>query len=186
MRRLIPLLALILTAGTAHAGGYLGLGIHSEAGLGGDMNDNFSSTGHNGGRLTLGTRISRIAIEGTLDGTDISSTNGFGERRDYSLVSAGIGGKYFVPLAAGGAFEAFGKFGLQRSWLRGDGDARIDHSGDGWAAGAGLQYSFNVGLVGGAALLVDYTYQKLDMKDSGRADLIGNVRTLSAGFQLGF
>jgi hypothetical protein len=179
MRRLIPLLALTLTAGTAHAGGYLGLGIHSEAGLGGDMNDNFSSAGHNGGRLVLGTRISRLAVEGSLDRTGLTSTTAVGGGDDHTATSLGVAGKFFVPLGASGAFEAFGKLGMQRTWL-------VDHEGDDWFAGVGLQYSFSLGLVGGAALLVDYTHQEVTLRDPERRPLDGNVRTLSAGLQLGF
>jgi hypothetical protein len=190
MRRAIIFAAawLLAVTGRAHAGGYLGIGVHSEAGLGGDLASNFSSAGHSGGQLVLGTRIYRLALEGTLGGTGLTSTTALGNYMDYDALSAGVDGKYFVPLTMGGALEAFGKLGLQRTWLR---TASLDssnlaQSGDSWAAGIGLQYSFSVAMVAGGAVLLDYTYQDLALQDPGQRSLDGNVRTLSLGLQLGF
>jgi hypothetical protein len=190
MRRTILLAAtwLLAVTGSAHAGGYLGIGVHSEAGLGGDMATHFSSAGHDGGQLVIGTRITRLALEGTLGGTGLTSTTALGGYMDYDALSAGVDGKYFVPLAINGALEAFGKLGLQRTWLRTasiDGGGGIDPTGDSWAAGVGLQYSFSLAMVAGGALLVDYTYQDMALHGERRA-LDGNVRTLSLGLQLGF
>jgi hypothetical protein len=63
-----------------------------------------------------------------------------------------------VSFPLGNNFEAFGRGGLQHSWIR---SARSDNNvdGNGYLLGAGFEYRLNL-LIGQGSLFVDYQYNK--------------------------
>jgi len=188
MRRFASLTAAALvlaTASAASAGGYVALGVGSEAGLSGDLASRFSTTGHNDARLALGSRIGRFAVEVGMYGTALTSTTNLGARLDYSTTSIGVDGKYFVPLAMGGRLEAYGRLGVHKTWITSQQDAPIDYQGRSWAAGAGLQFGFMLGPIGEAAVFVDYTHQDLALSDPTHRDLDGSAQMLQLGPPVG-
>ena len=186
MRRFAPLFVvatLMLASGTARAG-YLTAGISSEANLSGDLATHFSTQGQGGGLVGIGFRFGQLALEGSLAGSDMFSRSALGDRLDYTAISAGADLKYFVGLT--GPLEAYGKFGLHRTWLTSHSDAGLHESGDSWAAGAGLQLGFSLGPIGQAGLVLDFTHRDMDLSEAGRRDLEGGARTLTLGMLVGF
>src|SRR4051812_209393 len=109
------LLAVILVAASssiASAGGYIGLGIGTAPAVGSDVTsiDTLPSDGRSG-KLLLGTRWGRISAEGAIQKFDMT----------YSVYQASAAGKLNFPL--GNGFEAFGRFGLQHTWMNHDQNA---------------------------------------------------------------
>ena len=169
--------------GTARAG-YLTAGISSDASLSGDLATHFTTQGQGGGMVGIGMRFGKLALEGSLAGSEMTSRTPLGERLDYTGLSAGADLKYFVGLT--GPLEAYGKFGLHRTWLTAHSDAGLHESGDSWAAGAGLQLGFTLGPIGQAGLVLDFTHRDMDLAEAGRPDLSGSTRALTLGMVVGF
>jgi hypothetical protein len=146
MRSLLAAALVAAAASTASAGPYLGLGIGTSASPSGDFPMS-SSDGSRTGRLVVGTQFGRFSIEGQ------GSKYGFYRSTlPYSGSFLAVAGKYSLPL--GDNFEAFGRLGLERTWLSTDVNAP-DFTGNGFLIGAGFEYRFTVSGVGASAF-VDY------------------------------
>jgi hypothetical protein len=144
------------TATTASAGTYLGLGI----GTGGSVNKDLENRvgmqqDGRSGRLMLGYSFGRIAVEGMGTSYDLENSS---MTTSYNIKQAAIAGKYSLPL--GDNFEAFGRLGLVRTWLSGDGD----FAGNGWLLGAGFEYRIKP-LLAGASIFVDYNRTTTTLDD---------------------
>ena len=159
---------------TASAGGYLGLALGSEPGF----NDNLREIAAPLGRSLrglAGIRFGNLSIEGALNGFTVLT---YGVDRNVYQASAAL--KLSVPL--GNDFEAFGRAGLERTWLNYD-DPRLDHTGDGFQFGAGFEYRLNA-ILANASLFVDYTVHRTTLENaSARVD--ATSRMWGLGFTVG-
>lgn len=189
MNHLAAALALVAIAGfgsAAHAGGYVSAGIGADAGLSGEVAQHFT-TDQNGssGRVALGQRLGRFAIEVNLYGSDLQGITGLTGQQSYSSMTAGVNARYYVPLT--GHLEAYGKAGLDKTWFVGNADKpATSYSGRGYDLGAGLQYTIHGLLLGELALWVDYTHQSFTLHDDVKRDLGGGAQLLSVGVSVGF
>lgn len=180
-------LAVAGLASPAHAGGYISVGIGADAGLAGDMATHFTADHDDAGsgRIAIGQRVGNIAVEASLYGAALQSTTGLGDGADYATATAGVALKYYIPLS--GRLEGYGKGGLDKTWLVADGDMRASgYAGRGYNFGGGIQFTFETGLLGSAAVWLDYTHQEFELREDGMRDLDGGTRLLTLGVSLGF
>jgi hypothetical protein len=137
------------------------------------------------GRIALGQRLGRFAIEVNLYGSDLKGTGGLAGAQSYSAMTAGVNARYYFPLT--GHLEAYGKAGLDKTWFVGNADKpATSYSGRGYDLGAGLQYTINGLLLGELALWVDYTHQSFTLHDDVKRDLGGGAQLLAVGISVGF
>lgn len=189
MKHLLGLFAVALIAlaapTSADAGGYIGLGIGTNAKLHGDLAAHFDSSDTSSARLTIGSRTGPLALEGSIYGTELRSVTARVAGSDTSMVSAEIGLKYYFNLQ--GRLEAYLGGGLNKSWINDENQAVMDEgfSGSGYSASVGLQYSLRAVLTQ-ASVWLDYTHSEALLVHSSRADLEGGARTLSIGLSVGF
>jgi hypothetical protein len=159
---------------TASADGYLGLALGSEPGV----NDNFAAFAQPNGRSLrglAGLRFGNVSLEGALNGFDVIN---FSQERTVYALSAAL--KLSIPL--GNNFEAFGRAGLERTWLNVD-DPQFDLTGDGWLAGAGFEYRLNA-ILANASLFIDYSVHRTTL-ESQRQKADATSRFWGLGFTVG-
>jgi hypothetical protein len=181
---LLSTAALVLGfSSTAFAGGYIAVGVGSDAEIEGDLAGMFDADGANNGRLSIGQRSGPLAIEASIFGTDLNSAAGAGG--EYSTLSLGVDVKYYVSLT--GPIEGYARGGLNKTWIGADegGDVGVDMEGRGYSVGAGLQYSFRLMPLGEAALWLDYTHQSVRLYDQALEQFDGNVKLLTVGLSIG-
>jgi len=160
---------------TASAGGYVGLGVGTEPGV----NDEMAKTAVPVGRSVRGLggiRFGRFSIEGALNGFGVVANN-HGNQDVFQLSAAA---KYNLPL--GNGFEAFGRAGLERTWLN-LGDDRYNFSGNGFLVGAGFEYRLDL-VITNASLFVDYTIHHATLTDT-RGQVTETSRIWALGFTVG-
>ncbi len=170
--RFLPLLslaALSVGATPALAGSYVSLGLGGDPTLQGDLKVAASGEQGGNGRLALGMRFGRLAIEGSVSrfGLDTSSAS-----------ALGIHARLAFPLR--GHLEAYGRLGLERLWL---GDTQMTVAGDakGVIGGAGLEYRLTAPVLGSASIWAELSQDRFTT-DAG-AD--GGVRLWTLGASLG-
>lgn len=191
MRTLLFSIALLLSAApVAHAGGYLSVGIGADALLGGELNSNFDTDTLTVGRVALGGRLGPVALEGVMFGADLRGTSSqiLGQTTggdEFSSTSLGLELKYFQGLGAG--LEAYGKVGINRTWLTaGQGvDTDLDYQGQGYALGVGVQYGFKLLPSVGAAVWLDYNRHLVKLNDEGQPTLEGSTNMITLGVTIG-
>lgn len=166
---------LAASSSAAFAGGYVGLGIGTSPAINDDQ-DVMVSEGRSG-RLLVGSRWSNFALEGAVHKFGMTSPG----RQPFDFYQGSVAGKLSFPL--GNGFEAFGRLGLQRSWLRNE-IATFDKEGTGWLAGAGFEYRFNLAATSGS-LFVDYQYNDVKL-DGDRGPLQLSSRMWTLGATIGF
>lgn len=149
-RTALALVMVAASASAASAGTYLGLGLGTSPAT--STNTDLMSTEADGrsGRLLLGFRVARLGIEGTVGRFDVLVN----DKREFTNTMLGVGLKYNLPL--GDNFEAFGRGGLQRTYLNEDMDDRYDSAGNGYYLGGGIEY--RVELLLGGSIFLDYQY----------------------------
>jgi hypothetical protein len=161
MRTAALVVALASMSSIASAGTYVGLGIGSEANGSATLangNDTAMDGFDRSGRLMLGTRLSRISIEGQASRYEL----GFRDR-NYQGTQAALLLKLSVPL--GNNFELFGKGGVQRTWLTNEGtNSDLDVAGSGLVFAGGFEYRLNLGVTA-ASVFVDYQRSSADYKN---------------------
>ena len=153
MRSLLALALVAATPVAASAGTYLGLGVGTNA-SGHISNDANSMTtdGNHSGRALIGIGFGHLAIEGS--GTRYTMPFA-GRSTDDTSLAAQL--KYSLPL--GNNFEAFGRGGLQRTYLSAPGLMNGGTSGNGWVLGGGFEYRLNL-VATAASIFVDYTHSQ--------------------------
>jgi hypothetical protein len=159
----------------ASAGGYLGLGLGTEPGI----NDEMTLTATPVGRSLRGlggVRFGNVSVEGALNGFDML-THSNGGTTAYQL-SAAL--KLNLPL--GNNFEAFGRGGLERTWL-GVHDPNQDLMGDGFLVGGGFEYRLNAVLTN-ASIFVDYNVHRATL-ESRVNQVDSTTRFWGLGFTVG-
>jgi hypothetical protein len=161
---------------TAAADGYLGLALGSEPGV----NDNLRRYAQPLGRSLrglAGIRFGNVSIEGALNGFDVVAANTL-DRTIYQLSGAL---KLSIPL--GNNFEAFGRAGLERTWLNFD-DPNLDLTGDGFLVGAGFEYRLNA-ILANASLFIDYTVHRTTLESMRNDKVDSTLRIWGLGFTVG-
>ena len=161
----------------AAEGGYLSLGVGSSASLGGDLSG-YESTGRSA-RLSIGQRFGRLGLEAGIGGYGFE----FGNAGNYDALGLGVYGRYSRPLVS--KLEGFGRFGVERTWLRPDSTTGRGFKGNGIALGAGLEYGLDLGLAGGAVFL-DWTLHSAGVSNQFGDDLdtTSNMWTLGLAVSL--
>lgn len=150
------LAALLLTASTSavSAGTYVGLGIGTAASGSAERSDGIDMGSVDGyersGRLLLGSRLGKLSIEGQGSRFNARLST---QTNDYEATQLGVGLKLGIPI--GNSFEIFGRGGVQRTWLSSQDDSTMDAVGNGWLAGAGVEYRLDLGVTA-ASLFLDY------------------------------
>ncbi len=159
----------------ASAGGYLGLGLGTQPAINDEMTPTATPVGRSLRGLG-GARFGNVSIEGALNGFDmIPSRNG--PTTMYQL-SAAL--KLNFPL--GNNFEAFGRIGLERTWLNLS-DSIYDLSGDGFLVGGGFEYRLNAVLTN-ASIFVDYNVHRATLESQANK-VDSTTRMFGLGFTVG-
>jgi hypothetical protein len=151
-------LAVILVAAAstaASAGTYLGLGLGSSASVGGTDTGSavFAQGSDRSERFIVGQKFGYISIEGA--GTRYGL---YHQTTGYDGTAVALAAKLSLPL--GNGFDAFGRGGVQRTWLSTDTANAMEYSGNGWLLGGGFEYHLGVSLLGGGSIFVDYERAK--------------------------
>ena len=88
--------------------------------------------------------------------------------------------KYSLPL--GNNFEAFGRGGVQRTYLSGPGIMGV--AGNGWVLGGGFEYRLDL-VATAASIFVDYTHNQTSLDTGfGRPQLDSAVSMWTLGLTL--
>ncbi|MDQ3363992.1 MAG: porin family protein [Myxococcota bacterium] len=173
-RAALAVILLAASSGVASAGGYIGLGVGTGPSLDAGTGE-MDSVGRSG-RLVLGSRLSRLSIEGALTGFDMQWSN----TGKTDVYQGSVSAKLNLPLGDG--FEPYGRLGVQRTWLSTE-DERYDMAGNGLVFGAGIEYRFSAG-IGAASLWLDYQYSNTEL-DSDYGDFDLSARMWTVGISIG-
>ncbi len=189
-RLLLTIAAFFMAIPSAHAGGYLSLGIGSDAVLGGELNSHFDTDDLKVTRVALGTRIGPFALEGVMSGADLRGTSNqvLGQSTggdEFSTTSLGVDVKYYVGLS--GALEGYARGGISKTWLSaGSGiETNFEYTGRAYSVGGGLQYSFSLLSTIGGAIWADYNHQLMHLSDETAPNLTGTADMLTIGLSVG-
>ena len=166
---LAALAALAAAPATARAGSYLSLGLGGEPALQGELDTAAAGADGGNGRLALGQRFGRLAVEASLSRFGIVADD---------ATAVGIHARLAFPL--GSNFEAYGRLGLERLWL---GDSQMTVSGDasGLVGAGGLEYRLKAPLLGSASIFAELSQDSFETASG--AD--GGVRLWTLGATLG-
>lgn len=157
---------------TASAGGYLGLALGTEPSTNDAMHNVAQPLGRSL-RGMVGFRFANVSVEGGLNGFNVGTQHG-----DQSVYQGSVALKLNIPIANN--FEAFGRGGIERTWLS-LGDSARDLQGDGWLFGGGFEYRINA-VLANASIFVDYMYHRTDLTNNA-----GTIHDASTGmWGLGF
>lgn len=168
-RTLLATALLAATATTASAGSYLSLGLGGDPVLSGELSAAADGDAGGNGRLAVGQRFGRLALEGSLSRFGLATEQ---------ATAAGVHVRLTLPLD--GALGAYGRLGLERVWLGAEGDRLGDRTADGMVGGVGLEYRLEAPLLGQAALWAEVSQNKLDTE----AGEVG-VRLWTLGLSIG-
>jgi Outer membrane protein beta-barrel domain len=163
-------LALGLAVPTAaHAGTYVGVGVGTAASTDGGFT-RFGTDGQHSGRIVLGQRFGKISIEAAVNDIGLAYRG-----VDSHATSLGAVGGLHLPLVS--HLEGYVRFGLERTWLRGDSTVPAAQ-GDGWTGGLGLEYRIDAVLANGS-IWADYTRHATKLTaNSFEADGTANAWTV--------
>jgi len=175
----------VISAGRAHADGYIGVGLGSGSELEGDISSHFTTDDQtSSSRILVGQRFGSLAVEGSVFGSQLRGASSMTGTGDFATISLGVDLKYYIGLF--GALEAYGKIGLNRTWLSGPAATEDwNYQGHGQALGAGLQYTVNLPLTE-VGLWLDYTAQQTELRDGPNQPLDGTLSMVNLGVSLGF
>lgn len=174
--------ALVLVVGslaissTASAGGYLGLALGTKPAANDDFETKLGTPSGRALRGLAGWRFGNVAVEAALNGFDVLAPR-YGEHTAYQ---ASLSLKLNLPI--GNDFEVFGRVGAERTGLKLN-DNGFDFTGDGFLAGAGIEYRLNA-VLANASIFLDYNFHHSTM-ESVRFDADQTLRIWSIGFSVG-
>ena len=185
MKRAALAVALVSAlSGTASAGTYIGLGIGPAPTVSTTSTPDAENAvlGHGrSGRLILGQRFGRFAIEGALGKFDLELADNGGQGPIYTVYQAQVAGRYGLPLGDG--FEVFGKLGLQKQWFNNE-RSEFDVSGSGLLLGAGAEYRIPTGAA--VSIFIDYQYSRGDVNGDRLKFGETSTRLWTLGATIGF
>jgi hypothetical protein len=167
--------SLVALSTTASAGGYVGLALGTQPAVNDDLEDLATPNGRSLRGLG-GFRFGNVSVEGAVNGFGV--VTGRGEHNVYQL---SVAAKLNLPL--GNGFEAFGRAGLERTWLNLD-DDRYNMSGDGYLVGAGFEYRLDFVLTS-ASIFVDYTIHRATLEDGAAREIDATTRVWGLGVAIG-
>jgi hypothetical protein len=171
------LLAITITdPGTARADGYVAVGVGTAADTGGS--DGFSGDEGLSGRLMLGQRISLLSLEAGVSGYGVE---GMSPGADYDAIALGAGLKLNLPIVLG--LEVFGRLGIERTWLEASEGGMNDFSGNGYVAGAGVEYMIPLGITD-ASLWLDWTRHGAELDDDEGTERDATADLWTAGLSI--
>jgi hypothetical protein len=173
LARLLPLASLVTLAASASpalAGSYISLGIGGEPALQGDLDTAAAGQDGGNGRLALGQRFGRFAVEASASRFAIPGDD---------AIAAGIHARVAFPL--GHHFEAYGRLGLERLWLGDSPMTTVKGDASGYVGAAGLEYRLTAPLLGSASIWAELSQDTF--KTEGGAD--GGVRLWTLGASVG-
>jgi Outer membrane protein beta-barrel domain len=177
-RALVATGLLAMSASTASAGGYLGIALGNQPAVNEEMETKANAIPVGRSLRGLGGyRHGNLSLEGTLNGFGVST--GRGDRTVYQL-----SGAFKLNLPLGNDFEAFGKVGLERTWLN-VGDERYNLTGNGLMGGAGFEYRLTR-ILANASAFVDYTIHHATLKDARNNTVDETSRIWALGLAYGF
>lgn len=174
--------ALVLVVGslaissTASAGGYLGLALGTEPGANDDFVNRIGAPTGRSLRGLAGLRFGNVSLELALNGFDVLAPR-YGEHTAWQG-SASL--KLNLPI--GNDFEVFGRVGAERTGIKLN-DNGFDFTGDGFVAGAGIEYRLNAVLANGSIFL-DYNVHHSTL-ESVRFNVDDTLRIWAIGFTVG-
>lgn len=174
-RTALALVLVAASASAASAGTYLGAGIGTAPAVNTDFAD-MQSSGRSG-RLVAGMRFGRLSVEGSGGRYGLYLA---GAPFDSTTLAADV--KFSLPL--GSNFEAYGKAGLQNTWLSTDAMGYGDTSGGGLLLGAGFEYRLNL-VATSASLFVDYQYAHSSFDTDNKTPFDASARMWTLGFTVG-
>jgi hypothetical protein len=167
-------LALLLVSATAHAGGYVGLGIGDGIASTGDLH--YEAQGRTF-KLIGGFALGKIAVEGSVQRAPVHMME---SQRDYGMTQLGLAGKYSYPLGDG--LEVYGKLGLNHISLGNQTDPPgPDGSGNGILLGGGAEYRSKLPVT----FWVDYTLTNASIAFQGYDNTEVTTRQWMIGASLG-
>lgn len=186
MRILLMVSCVLLgSVATVHAGGYVSLGVGSDASLHGEVSAGAESEDLQIGRLALGHRIGPWALEAAVFGTnlELDDTQMDTLRAQNESLAVGVGAKFHLGLV--GPLEGYGRVGVHKTWISLAGsNTDMEYTGNGYDLGGGLQVSFRLIPVLHAALWLDYTRQ-VSTVSAGGAEAEATANMITAGITLG-
>ena len=171
--RVVPLFALaalVAGASPALAGSYVSLGIGGEPALQGDLAVAASGESGGNGRLALGQRLGRLAVEASLSRFAVPGDD---------AVAAGIHARLAFPL--GGNVAAYGRLGLERLWLGDSPMTTVSGDASGYVGGGGLEYRLSAPLLGSASIWAELSQDSFTTE----AGAEGGVRLWTLGASIG-
>jgi hypothetical protein len=120
-----------------------------------------------------------VSVEGTAQRYGVLNESG---RSPFDGTQLGVAAKLNLPL--GNRFEAFGRGGLQRTWLSTNTN-QPSYTGNGWLVGAGIEYRLDLGVAGGS-IFIDYTYADTTFtkQNAAMAQLDGSAGMWTLGLTL--
>ena len=176
-RALLVACGVMAISTTASAGGYLGLGLGTQPGVNSDLRNNVANPEGRSLRGLGGIRFGNIAVEGALNGFGVVTAQD-GDKNVYQLSGAA---KLSLPL--GNNFEAFGRAGLEHTWLD-LGDDRYNLSGNGFLVGGGFEFRLNLAITS-ASIFVDYNIHHVTLADARDGKIDATSRIWGLGFTVG-
>jgi hypothetical protein len=159
----------------AHADGYVAVGVGTAADTG---SSDFAGDERLSGRLMLGQRISLLSVEAGVSGYGME---GMAPGTDFDAVALGAGLKLNIPIVLG--FEIFGRAGIERTWLEASDDDMNDFSGNGYMAGAGVEYQLPLGVTD-LSLWADWTRHGAELDDNEGTEQDATADLWTAGLSV--
>lgn len=172
---LLVAIGVLAISGTASANSYLGLAVGTKP----SINDGLESVARPYGRSLrglAGLRFGNVSLEGAVNGFNADTNRG-----EQTVYQASASLKLSFPLSDG--FEAFGRAGVERTWLDLDDDV-YNLEGDGFLLGGGVELRINA-LVSNASVFLDYTVHRVTLKDT-RDSVDATSGMFGVGVTLGF
>lgn len=149
--------AVVAMSGPASAGVYLGLGLGPKPMLD-DAMDSVGAPSSRSLRGVVGARLANVSLEGAVNGFDLATQRSGGQ----TVYQASAALKLSIPIVS--HIEAFGRGGLERTWLR-MGEDPANLRGDGFLAGVGLELRLNL-VVASTSIFADYTVHRTSLEST--------------------
>jgi hypothetical protein len=173
----IAFLAFAALPRTSHAGGYVSAGVGTAPATGGELSFLDASSSQSA-RVGLGHGFGPVSLEASLGGYGVRGGTPDGGYVDGTALAAGVSVRGNLPLFA--MLSAFGRVGLERSWVAGE---MGDLSGEGYLLGAGLELGLPM-LLGDSSVFLEIDREYLTLQRSmGSYD--GFVDTATLGLRVG-
>jgi len=175
-------LSLLALSSTAHAGGYVSVGIGPKASFGGELEGVYNSDGHNTGRIVVGKQFGIVGLEAGIGGYGFSgTTQDTLDVTDGRMYNAQLAVTVTMPLMT--KLDGYLRGGVEKAWASGEYNPGIDVTGNGWLIGAGAAYRLGVQ---DAALWAELGHELVSYDHTNNPTREGSVNTLLVGIKVGF